>query len=732
MMLRSCGVGLALVLATGSTAVAQTPAPPPAPSSQPPTPSPTPRPAEPAAPQTPAEPPRFEDTVVVTASKVEEKLVNVAPTMTVINGDTIQNSVSRSYADLLRLVPGVNVSQTAARDISVTSRSATGTLATSQLALLDGRTIYQDFFGFVMWDFLPISLDEIKQIEVIRGPASATWGANALTGVVNVISKSPRELKGTTVDMRFGTFDRSVPGLDQKAGALFSINGTHADVINDRWAYKISAGGVTQQALPRPTGTINNAFATPYPAYANQGTTQPKFDARVDHDLSGNQQLIFAGGVAGTRGIIHTGIGPFDIQSGSVLGYGKVNYTRGPLKINFFVNVLDGDADGLLSLDTRGQPLLFKFKNQTYDLEFGNVQTVGTRHVINYGGNVRHNTFDLSIAPRGTSRNEGGAYAQDEIVLSDHLHWIVGGRVDRFDVLSNAVFSPRTTLLLKVTPHHTVRVSYNRGYRAPSLVNNFIDVGILNQIDLGLINPALAGHNYVFPTQAVGNDQLKEESLPAYEIGYTGVFPRRTIVSAAFYVNDTKNEILFKQIGSYTSAAPAPGWPLPPSVLDLLVAGNAFGPGAGLPSLFSYRNFGTIRDKGIELGVESAMHPSTSVFVNYSFQAKPVPTGFDISDLNLPPQNRFNAGANFSRGHYLGNVSVSFVDGAFWQDVLDARFHGPTDSYTLVNGGFGVRWNSGKLTTSVGVTNLLNQNVQQHVFGDVLKRQVVGQLRVRF
>jgi outer membrane receptor protein involved in Fe transport len=75
---------------------------------------------------------------------------------------------------------------------------------------------------------------------------------------------------------------------------------------------------------------------------------------------------------------------------------------------------------------------------------------------------------------------------------------------------------------------------------------------------------------------------------------------------------------------------------------------------------------------------------------------------------------------------------VSFTDDAFWQDVLDARFHGPTDSYTVVDATFGIRWEEGKLTTSIKVSNLTNTEVQQHVFGDIVKRLVVGELRFRF
>jgi outer membrane receptor protein involved in Fe transport len=720
MMLRpSCRIVLVLILAACPPAWGQTPT--------------QPAPAPPSPPETEAaEPLRYEELVVVTAAKTEQKVIDAAPTMSVITSETIQNSASRSYADLLRAVPGMNVSQTSARDINVTSRSSTGTLATSQLALLDGRTLYQDFFGFVMWDFLPVNLDEVRQIEVIRGPASAIWGANALTGVVNVISKSPRELAGTTFNMSAGTFDRSVGDSHLKAGSLFAINGTHAEAVNDRWAYKLSVGVTTQQPFARPVGTINNSFHTPYPPYPNEGTTQPKFDTRVDYDFSPTQKLIVAGGVAGTRGIIHTGIGPFNIKSGTALGYGKVNYSRGGLKANFFVNVLDGDAAALLSRDLKGAPILFVFKNQTYDGEFGNIQAIGTRQVLSYGGNVRHNAFDLSIAPGGRARNEGGGYLQDEIHFSDQVSWVVGGRVDRFDVLDHAVFSPRTTLLLKPVPAHTFRVSFSRGYRAPSLVNNFIDVGILNQIDLGLINPALAGNNFVFGSQAVGNKQLKEESLTAYELAYTGMTVGQTLVGAAFYVNDTKNDILFRQVASYTAAAPPPGWPLPPAVLNLLIANNAFGEGNGLPSVASYRNYGSVRQKGIELSVESPVTESTRVFVNYSYQTEPVATGFDSSLLNRPPSNRFNAGASFSVARYFGNVSLNFTDSAFWRDVLDARFYGTTDSYTMLNAGAGRRWNAGKLITSISVINILNQDIQQHIFGDVIKRQVLAEVRVRF
>ena len=100
--------------------------------------------------------------------------------------------------------------------------------------------------------------------------------------------------------------------------------------------------------------------------------------------------------------------------------------------------------------------------------------------------------------------------------------------------------------------------------------------------------------------------------------------------------------------------------------------------------------------------------------------------------MNIPPENRFNVGFNFNYQRMLGNLSVNYAGAAFWQDVLDARYHGTTDAYTILNGGFGLRWMNDQLTTTVKVINLANQDVQQHVFGDVMKRQVIGELKVGF
>jgi iron complex outermembrane receptor protein len=674
--------------------------------------------------QDPEKPPTFEEQVVVTASRSEQQLVNAPAAVSIINTAVIENSPSTSVGDLLRAVPGINVTQVSARDVNVSTRGAASTLATSQLALVDGRSVYLDFFGMVMWDLVPTNPHEIKQMEVVRGPASAVWGANAMAGVVNVITKSPRELaregSGNTVTIGFGGFNRDVTGRDESAGTLFYVNGSHAKMVNEKWSYKVSAGYFTQDALPRPTGSLPSG--TPYPSFANNGTSQPKFDGRVDYELDGGALIMVSGGVAGTEGIIHTGIGPFDVDNSSRLIYTTVRYSKGGRRISFFTNLLNGDAANLLTVGPDRLPIQLVFDTKTFDFDYSDVRAIGTKHALSYGGNFRRNNFDISIAPEGDNRNEGGAYLQDEIFLNDKFRWVIGGRIDKFSSIHNAVFSPRTTFMYKPTANQTYRVSFNQAFRAPSLINNHLDVTILTPITL----PPPVNTLFAFPTRAVGNPDLEEETLTAFELGYSGRVLPRTTVSAAVYWNSTDGSIGFTPTQFYSPASPPPQWPLPP----------AFVPPNTLPSSFTYLNLGTVKDKGLELGVDTTVNDYTSLFVNYSYQAKPTiedfPAGVTINDVNWPAKNRFNIGAAFNYMKWLGNLSVNYTDEAYWQDVLDARFAGTTDAFTMVNATVGYRWMSDKLVTSLKMMNLANQEIQQHIFGDIFRRQVVGEVRYTF
>ncbi|MFC2172632.1 TonB-dependent receptor plug domain-containing protein, partial [Acidobacteriota bacterium] len=211
----------------------------------------------------PPEKPQHEEIIVVTPSRVEQDITESPVSVTVIRPEHMETSPADSYADLMRGVPGLNVVQMSARDMNFSSRGSTGTLATSQLALLDGRSIYQDFFGFVMWDFLPMSLEEVDRIEILRGPGSAVWGANALSGVVNVRAKTPRQLDGGLFSLGYGERD------------TFSAYFRWADAM-EKVSYKLSASYYTQDPWDRQDTLPNGDPLPPTAVYENEGTEQPK------------------------------------------------------------------------------------------------------------------------------------------------------------------------------------------------------------------------------------------------------------------------------------------------------------------------------------------------------------------------------------------------------------------------------------------------------------------------
>jgi iron complex outermembrane receptor protein len=708
------------------------------------------------------------DVVVVSATRGDTPLLEAPATMSVVGAETLASTPAQNYADLLRGVPGINAIQLSARDINITSRQSTGTLANSQLVLLDGRSIYLDFFGLVLWDFVPTNLNDVKQIEVIRGPASAVWGANALTGVVNIISKSPREAQGTTVSLTSGLFSRDAgSGVGRDAGVMFGANGSTARAVNDVWSYRLSAGYFNSDPYSRPTGQIpriadpRNSSAlvggAPYPqdqvgtlgsSFANRGTSQPKFDMRVDQEMVGGR-VTYAGGLAGSEGIIHSGIGPFDIQRGSYSGYAKVNYTRGSTKANFFTSFIDAEAPNLLLSDPVTQRALqLNFSTQTHDFEIGDARTLGQRQVITYGGNVRRNNFDITIAPAAENRTELGAYVQDEIFI-DPFRLTIGGRIDKFGNLSDPVFSPRLAAVYLPAVDHAIRVSFNRAFRSPSVINNYLEANIIVPTDLSGLAPLLpaAARPLVaapFPlsVRAVGSripiagveqDELREESLTAYEVAYTGTFGGRTTAGLAFYVNDMDENINFSQLPNnldpYTAANPPPGWPLPAALIGQLQLNGIFLP----RTAFTYLNLGPVRQKGVELSIDHRLGDGVSAFANYSWQGEPSvlddPDPFPPSELAIPPTHRFNIGFHYDGRRFLGSGSLNYADAAFWSDVLTGPFHGFTDAYTMVNATFGVKWSNGRVTTLVKANNLFNEDIQQHVFGDILKRSVLAEVR---
>ena len=720
--------------------------------------------------------PRFTDQVVVSASRVEQEIVNAPAAIAVIRAEVIEIQAASNFGDLLRQAPGVNVTQLSNTNYSVTSRGSSAAMATSQLVLVDGRSVYQDFFGFTSWDFLSVGLADLERIEVVNGPASAVWGANAMNGVVNLITKPPRDALGTTLNLRFGSFDRNVTDNPMDAGSQLMGSLTHAQAVNDRFAYRATVSFTHQDPLPRPFGEIPNGTGTLYPPLSGVAARMPKLDVRADWDApDGQGGFRFSGGYGGSQGILHSGIGPFNVQSGANMSYGRVQYMRGSMEIGAFFNRTSAGFNSLLSRTPTGDLLDGQINTYTYDISLKDTRFLGGRHLFSYGASARFVTLDFSLAPLGDGRSEQGLYVNDEIFLSDRWRWIVGTRADRISIFDKMVLSPRTTLIFKPTPTQSFRVSYNRAFRAPSLSNTFLDVligqeatfdlrpvfrgffGALNIPDSALPAPV----NYTIPIGVVGNPSLVQETLTAYEVGWSGALNDWMGATAAFYVNDMRDSIDFTDHAFWSGENPPPGWNeafsevgdfigrlgavLPPGTLPPAIAAIAVNPGylidalgglAGvqLPASFSYINRTSARNFGFELGL-TGRRGDFGGFLNYSWQAEPVVEGFgeeDADEISIPAAHRINAGLDTEIGAFDVGLSLNYTDQAYWTDVLTAEFHGWTEAFTMVNATLAVNLMEGQFQPSIRVINLLNQEIQNHIFGDVLRRQVIGGLRYRF
>ncbi len=175
-----------------------------------------------------------------------------------------------------------------------------------------------------------------------------------------------------------------------------------------------------------------------------------------------------------------------------------------------------------------GMPLQLDFKTQTFDGEIGHSVFLGSRHRLNYGGNVRQNNFDITLAPLGENRLEVGGYLQDEIFW-ERFRLVLGGRVDKFGNLSDPKFSPRIAFIVKPTKDHSVTLSYNRAFRAPSAINNALQTNIVSPVDLSALAPLLppvlqpavaqpfplvvGASGSDIPIGGMPQDELTEESL---------------------------------------------------------------------------------------------------------------------------------------------------------------------------------------------------------------------------
>ncbi|HKQ60074.1 MAG TPA: TonB-dependent receptor [Candidatus Polarisedimenticolaceae bacterium] len=629
-------------------------------------------------PEPPPQPTEILEQVVVSASATEEQQLDAPAAVDVLTGEQLQVRPGDHLVDHLRRVPGINVIQFSARDLNIASRSATGGINNSTVALIDGRNLYQDFLGFIMWEFAPNDMALIDRVEVVRGPASALWGANAVGGLVHVLTKSPLETPGGRFEL--GAGDHGMARID--VSDSFRLG---------PWALRLAGGLYQLDAFERPS-TIENVFGERVDpdlglladGFRDSGTEQPRFDLRADYGdpLEGGRWVLQAG-AARTRGWIATGLGPFDVDPSTAMSYVQGRWARGGLETQVYLNHFDGSAKNLINA------IDFDFTSDQVHYGLRGQSVLGRRAVAGWGTELDRSTYDLSIAPGGRRRSRAGLFGEVDVSVIQELSFVASARYDYVRETIGGVLSPRLALRFKPTPWQTMRFAWGRAFRSPSVLESdlFVPAIPVARLDWEAIDATLDPQtfpggffaplaqvvcggrpdncgaspgetpDYIAVTAARGDRDLEEETTDSYELGYAARLGRFGL-SAAVYRTRSRNGIDFPQRATYgygpdrlpgtaddiifptdpqgdgIEEAPAvdvcpyvealppfrdlcPQGPVPYNqFLSIVLDGR-------VPALFQYANGATTENRGIELGLNWTGPHGFGAALNWSWQEVP-------------------------------------------------------------------------------------------------------------
>jgi iron complex outermembrane receptor protein len=437
------------------------------------------------------------DIDVTSVSKRSEKLSETASAIQVITQEDMRRSGASSIPEALRLASNLEVAQVDSHQWAISARGFNSTSANKLQVLIDGRTVYTPLFSGVFWDVQDTLLEDVDRIEVISGPGATLWGANAVNGVVNIITKSAKDTQGLLVLGGGGTELRGFGGA--RYGGTLSSN-LH---------YRVYGKYFDRDSTVLPSGRD-----------ATDDWHMGQGGFRLDWDGSEANLLTLQGDIYDGR-IAQLGANDDSVVSGgNVIGRWSHTFSEeSDFKLQLYYDRTHRNIPGTFSEDL-----------DTYDLDFDHRFPLGERNAIVWGLGYRRMDDDvgnspvLAFLPRRLSRELFSGFVQDEIALvKDRLHLTVGTKIEHNDY-TGFEFQPSGRLAWLITPRQTAWTAVSRAVRTPSRIDN------------DLFAPA----NPPF-TLVQGGDDFVSEELLAYELGYRIQPHRRLSLSLAAYYNDYDN-----------------------------------------------------------------------------------------------------------------------------------------------------------------------------------------------
>jgi len=508
---------------------------------------------------------------VTSAAKTAQSLREAAAAVFVISREEIRRSGVTSIPEALRLAPGVQVARISSNAWAVSARGFNGRFANKLLVLMDGRTLYNHLFSGVFWDIQDTLLEDIERIEVIRGPGAALWGANAVNGVINIITRSAAETQGTLLAAGGGSEERGFAGARQggRLGPETFLR-LYGKVFERDGSEKLTGGAGADDWRMRRAGFRLDAEPASADAYTLQGD-------------------IYAGRIGETF-IVPTLSPPYsrefdedtDVSGGNLLGRWRRTFSAdSDLALQlYFDRALNHDA-------ITGQA------RNTYDLDFQHRFLWGDRQGLLWGFGYRYYEDDTrpglttSFDPENGHESLLRGFLQDDITLiAERLRLTLGSQFEHNDHTGFEI-EPTVRLLWTPRPDQTFWGAVSRGIHTPSRAEDGIRI---DQFTLPGSPPTVVA--------LTGDRDVEAEELLAWELGYRGQWTPRLAVDLAAFYNRYRNLVTVDPGDPFLEAEPPPLHAVLPLVGGNRMRGESYGvelaadwrprPGWRLQATYSY------------------------------------------------------------------------------------------------------------------------------------------------
>lgn len=542
-------LALALAIAGGAADAAQSP----------PSPAPTPSPAA-AGDLATLSLEELASLDVTSASRKEQPLADVPAAIEVVTREDIRRAGVTSLAEALRLAAGMEVAQINASQWAISARGFNGRFANKLLVLIDGRSVYTPLFSGVYWEVQDTFLEDVERIEVIRGPGAVVWGANAVNGVVNVITRSARETQGGIVKLSAGSEDRAGAGV--RYGGRLGARGHFR-----AWAKYVERdeGGDTAEL----------------PAFDDWRTVRG--GARADWDLSRHGRLSVQGELYEGRLGEHTVLAMLTPPFASV-SRGDAEVSGGHLALRWRPG--RARADRGLAVQayydrTHRFDAVHREDRDTADLDFQQRLPLG-RHDLVWGLGWRYTTDEVGpgraagtgTLPFGTldpiERGDHlwSGFLQDEVPFAgDRARLTLGAKVEH-NAYTGFELQPNLRLLVRPHERHTAWASVSRAVRTPARFEHDIVANVQAQPD---------PRGVVALVTLRGNPAFESERLLAWEAGYRARLGARLSLDAAAFYDDYTALETFEQGPPELAFQPPPLHVVVPLVPANNLEGEAYG-----------------------------------------------------------------------------------------------------------------------------------------------------------